>query len=45
MVLIDLLSRMEGDKIDLYEVIPILFNFHSILTEYYFTISNLHKET
>ena len=39
-----LISNMEGDKSDPYDVIPILFNSHSILTVYYCTFFILQSE-
>ena len=41
MVLNDFLSRMEGDKFDPHEFIPISFNSHSILTGHYLTFFKL----
>ena len=40
MVLSDFLSRMEGDKSDSNEVIPVSFNSHSILTGHYYAFLN-----
>ena len=44
MLLSDFLSRMEGDKSDPLEVISISFDSHSILTEQYYTFSNLPQK-
>ena len=41
----DFMSRMGGSKGDVWEVIPVSFNSHSILTEDYENLSNLHSET
>ena len=41
LILNDLLSRMERDMSDLYEVIPIAFNSHCILTGHYYTFFKL----
>ena len=45
MILSNYLSRMEGDKSDPHEVIPISYNSHSILKEHYYTLFNLPSET
>ena len=45
MSLSDLLSRMEGDKKDPHDAIPILFNFHSILKEHYHAFLHLPSYT
>ena len=44
MVLSDFLSRMEGDKSDPYEVIPLSFNSHSTLTGHHYTYFMLPPE-
>ena len=40
MVLSDFLSRIEGDESSPHEVIPMLFNIHSIMSNQYYTIAN-----
>ena len=44
MVLIDFLSRMEGDKSNPHQVIPISFNYHSILRGHYYASSSVPEE-
>ena len=44
MILSDFLSRMEGDKSNPHEVIPISFNSHSILTGHYYTFLKFHQK-